>query len=370
MKIKIFCLLSCIAILLTTCSLPCFATVRETEEPLDVDSVADDLYFDETTMVYASSEKQEQLYKLLQEGDCAQFLSRHCPDLIILKESITPVYTIDLLEYAETEKLNMRPMWWSKSNDEIGIDIGKGNAYIAKAVTSENQFAGNIRFFIKDGVAYIRQVTLSEHTWGNYAEDGETLPYAASCSYADHASRIAEILKEDGPIFARDIKYVEAYHNQGDFFYVKNDKHDILISVGTIYPATAEKDQVHTDYTLDPHTPLLEIAKRCLRAQEVFLAEKAAWEAEHPGEVWNQIGSGGVEAIVSECSRVDNILDIAAFLREDEARWIKAENFRKYGIPSIIATASALVIAGGVVTYVVIKRRRRRLETEEPNAMP
>ena len=62
---------------------------------------------------------------------------------------------------------------------------------------------------------------------------------------------------------------------------------------------------------------LLTLAKKQLARYEAFLKEKAEWEAANPGKTWDRVGGYSVSPIMSGCSQVENIVDIAAYLNID-----------------------------------------------------
>ena len=107
-----------------------------------------------------------------------------------------------------------------------------------------------------------------------------------------------------------DVKYV-IIERIGEFFYIKNESHDIFVSLGLIYNKSTEGSTV-TDYTLNK-TELKILSDNRLRQYEKMMEEKKEWEKEHPGEEWHYYGSDGGTPISSICSEVDNILDIDAF---------------------------------------------------------
>lgn len=263
------------------------------------------------SMVYASGEQLDYIYELLQNDSYDLKKALEIDSLTIVKESITPVYTLNLSEYAQSKKLNVVPMWRSHSgltNNE------NGNVYVAKTVTLDKQFGGNIMFYIENGVAYNMMYTPSEYSpiW----EETISNRYSASASYADHAARISVALKETEFISVYDVKYV-FIDSLGGFFYVSNDKHDMFFATGFVSANSSDNPIDNVDYAIEAKGELLNIANDYWTKEKNFLAEKAKWEAMHPGKVWDKTGGAGVSPIITGCSQVDNILDIGSYLNID-----------------------------------------------------
>ena len=259
------------------------------------------------SMVYEHGEKLDIIYETIQKESYDLHLALEVSSLKVLKESITPVYEVDLLETARSGEITIIPMW--RSHTGLRGD-GEGNVYTAKTITSDGKFGGNIMFYIENGVAYNMIYSPSEYS-PMWIENGNHYP--ASASYADHAKRIAAVLNEEDMISPHDVKYVVA-DTIGEFFYVDNAAHSVFISVG--YISNNETGNFLTDYYMD-ETGLINLAKDYSQKREDFLNEKASWEASHPGEIWFKTGINGLSPIISDCSSVDNIIDITDYLNID-----------------------------------------------------
>ena len=142
----------------------------------------------------------------------------------------------------------------------------------------------------------------------------------ASCSYADHAKRIQNILDRSTFVPTSDVKYVTIDH-VGSCFFVQNEAKHTIIPLGYENASAVHK----TDYTLDT-TELKEIADENLRLYNEYLLEKAEWEAEHPGETYEVMGITGTAPIITSCSEVDNIIDIAAYLNANTDESVSDNN--------------------------------------------
>ncbi len=64
----------------------------------------------------------------------------------IIKESITPIYSADFLEYARTGVLEIKPLVVPRGFDEKDRINPKRRMYIAKTVTKDGLFSGNKKF--------------------------------------------------------------------------------------------------------------------------------------------------------------------------------------------------------------------------------
>lgn len=285
---KIF-LVFCVLVFLLASFAPCYAGSEE------------------ESMVYEHGEKLDIIYETIQKDSYDLHLALKDSSLKVLKESITPVYEVDLLGTARSGEITIIPMWRSHTGL---LGDGVGNVYTAKTITSDGKFGGNIMFYIENGVAYNMIYSPSEYS-PMWFENG--YHYPASASYADHAKRISAVLNEKDMISPHDVKYVVA-DTIGEFFYVDNAAHSVFVSVG--YISTNEASNSLTDYYMD-EAELIKHAKDYSIKYEEFLSEKASWEASHPGEIWDKTGVNGLSPIMSDCSSVDNIINITDYLNID-----------------------------------------------------
>lgn len=259
----------------------------------------------ERNMVYSSKSKQETIYQLTQNDSFDYFKALEYDNLKIVKESITVVYTVDMHEYAETGQFNLKPMVKG-----VKQNTSDGNVYIAKVVTAENAYGGNIMFYIEDGVAYNIRFTPSITLEQSDQAESKT-KYMASCSYVDHAARIQNILKESDPVSVYDVKYV-AIDEVGDCFYINNNANQVMIPVGYHNVETSSE----VDIALN-QVEFKKIAEDILNRDNDLIAIREAWEKEHPGEKFDMTGCGSVAPAVSGCSHVDNIIEIFKYIEID-----------------------------------------------------
>ena len=281
-------------------------------------------------MVYASRDVRETLYAATQEESFNLFKALKNRGWKIVEESITVMYTIDMEELADNGNLVVKPVF-----DE---DADDGGVYVAKLVNDEGEYVGNLSFTIEDGIAFGH---LLDGTPETQAQNGK---YGASCSYADHAVRIQNILKESEFVSVYDVKYI-AVDYIGQFFYIENRDEAILIPVGYVY-VNAEQDVEPSDnaenwWTAEKLRVQVDKIVNWKREIEAF-AE--AWKAEHPGEAYTHtIGGPPVSAAVVSCGPIDNILNI------DEYLGIGTESQTKLPlICGIVAVIVLLAIGAGL----------------------
>lgn len=251
--------------------------------------------------VYAGKEEQDYIYACSQSelSNVRSLLERH--GIRLLKESITPVYTLDMLAFAANNTFEIKPSNYS-------TESGRWQVYKAKTVSENNGFAGNIGFFIKDGVAQLLYFTPS-----NIIEEIKNEVFPASCSYADHASRIAQLLGSNEIIPPENVRYVnvKGYKNElGDCFYVRVDGNGYFIPIGyisTVYAPAAATNAI----------TISELKAKALEDEQNYIEhtiEMEEWRNEHPGESWIPVRSES-ESIVTIISgnSVENIIEVNKF---------------------------------------------------------
>lgn len=316
-------------------SLPCFA---EESSP---------------AMVYASGEELQYVFDSTQKEDSEFYKLLGYDGLSVVKETISPVYTIDLFEYSRTNEMTVVPLYSGEKNED--------KVYIAKMIDKKSEYAGFIQFYVKGGIAY-RMFSLE------YPFDYRNSSIQASPSYADHAERIRKCLNADSLISPYDVKYL-CLDGLGDFFYIKNQNYDRLIAVGVV----SDKDgtnsaDVITDYSLD-RAELKQIADSQREQRDKMLAEKEAWEKEHPGETWVMIGGGyGTSYASGVCSEVDNIQNVAEYLDIDYSL-SRAVDYKtelsekadgKNTLLIITVSISVLIVSAAVLLTVFIRRKKQK----------
>ena len=257
-------------------------------------------------MVYASKSEQDYLYNLTQQEsfDFYKFFKEY--ELTILKESISVVYTVDMLKYAESGELEVVPLVHGATNNETNHN--EGNVFVAKVLTSKNEYGGNIMFYVENNTAY---------SWGylpSVFADPEVVGdrnYVASCSFVDHAQRIQNIIGKNSAVSVYDVKYV-IIDRIGYFFYIDNQTCCGMVPVGH----HNVKNSSNVDTFLSENE-LKNIAEEQLARYNEDKAARELWEKEHPGERYDLTGGYSVEPIISGCSYVDNIIDIFSYIENE-----------------------------------------------------
>jgi hypothetical protein len=100
---------------------------------------------------------------------------------------------------------------------------------------------------------------------------------------------------------------------------------------------------------------LLTVAKDYSARVEAHLKEKAEWEAMHPGEMWDRVGFVGTSPIITECSHIDNVLDIASYLNIDYSlSHNQKSNDENINGTDIRAAVDVKVVLGLIVIAIII----------------
>ena len=240
--------------------------------------------------------------------------------LVIVKESISPVNTVDLYEYSTTGVPIVEPASLP-SRSVQGV-------FVAKMLDHEGLFAGNLIFYVENGKASMLLAPVQP------VRNSQVI--FASASYADHAKRISKILNAETIISPEDVRFV-ILDSIGYFFYIHNNQYNIFVDVGMIYNSPTEiEDSVAMDLVLDIHE-LKDMADKQTEAINELLKEKKAWEDEHPGEEWTFTGNNYNQNLVSVCSEIDNIANISDYLNIDFSQDQKTHSFDSIIEPTMIS---------------------------------
>ena len=292
---------------------------------------------------YASSAEQDAIYELLQQDSFDFKKSLELRSLTVVKESIAPVYTVDLLDYAETGVFKIVP-----TNGEYRPASTPSNSkfYVAKLVTASGEYGGKIIFSIEDdGVARFSDFSPATASAGK--------GYQASCSYADHALRIKYILDTKDFVSQYDVKYVNLGY-MGDFFYIETDGKEYLIPIGKAMPDDGTFVSAETINRILSFEELKSIADEYWQAEEERRIFVETWKKEHPGEEMPAFTGGyNPPSIASTCSRVDNILNISEYLS-------KGYQPEPSALQIVLVICGAVVLCGGVVGGVMILKSRKK----------
>ena len=306
---------------------------------------------EEKETVYASLEKQNEIYSMLNDESYNGYKYLKYDNLTILKESITKVYYVSTLDYARSGILKVVPMTLSGSSD----------VYVAKTINANGLYAGNLQFYIKDGIAYR---LLFEPSYFAFSESFEGLSnpgWAASCSYADHAQRIQKILNRSSFVPIDKVKYV-LFEGWGNAFYIEDDTGVHIIPVGKLY-----KNQEYngTDRAVNINE-IKKFADQALERHNDFIKEKEAWEKEHPGQSYASLGvtgGGAASPFTGSCGQVDNILNISEYLGIDMTAGVSESGGQAASADKLQKvlwiTIPACVLLAGAITFICIKKRKK-----------
>jgi hypothetical protein len=264
--------------------------------------------------VYGTKAEQDAVYEIVQKS--AALMERMNRDEItVLKESIMPIYVASLYEYAETGNFTVR-------RDTIR---GNGLTYWANTVTADGLFAGNLRFYVLDGVAYMNgfePTPVLEHLFHSDIGFGSN-EFLISQNYADHAKRVQSLTGRESFVPISEVRYV-GVEGLGNVFYINNGKTEAIVH---IYGGDGVFTRGEGEIVYVGDESLKKFAAEKLAERKAYRAEKAAWEAANPGQTWTVTG-GGMVADVGISGEVDNILKVVEYLgiADSDVYFTSAEN--------------------------------------------
>jgi len=263
-------------------------------------------------MAMLPKKEANDIYNLVQFGtnDISPILANK--KLSIEIGSITPIYVMDPLEYSRSGIIDLKRV--------VSEDAGECLYYNANLIDDSGNHAGFLRFCVMGETAY--------HRLSSYISDNSSNSFASSHSYADHAEQIRTLLNEENLISPADVKCV-LISDIGEFFYVKNDRHDVFIQIAGSAPEKVISCE-----------RLKELADCKLHEYEDFISKKEQWEKEHPGETWNFDGEYGSSPNTSFLSR--NVLDMDTV---------------------VAVTVITAVLAAAVTVFIVIKKKTASKKT-------
>lgn len=242
--------------------------------------------------VYATKTEQEYIYEIMLKSD--KFINILEYDGVrVVKDSITPVYIADILEYAKTGDFVIQPM----VVDSLGRSIdapedSPSNYYIVKTITNNGSYAGDVYFYVVDGIATwsnfsgSKDYYNSEHFKKNNPNYEHTGNYEyISRNYKDHASRIQKLLGKDSSISPSNVRYVSV-NQLGGAFYIHdgNTKALIMLSHAIGIPGDNFKEIIYVG------DELKKIADDRLAAYNKQVEEMEEWMAKNPGQTYDIVG--------------------------------------------------------------------------------
>lgn len=246
-------------------------------------------------MVYSSEKLRDTIYELIEKTE--EFSEIQSQNKRLIKESITQLYTIDAMGFAQTGKLELIPEMYDSAE-----------TFTAKVVDSENKFAGIV--------------------WVDYEKSKNDLSMSyyekssISSSYVDHAERIKKALNYDEYVSVYDVKlvtipYVLSVKWNTRFFYVDDGKTQAFISMYDF----VDENSTRTPYVLSVGD-IKQVADPYFEEQMEISKEIA--ECESRGEKYSaQLGWGCLadlysgDKTIERCKvSVDNIIDIPSFIEQ------------------------------------------------------
>jgi len=253
--------------------------------------------------VYAATDKQNAIYEIIQSSEeCMKILNYD--GVSIVKESIMPFYTANLLDYVETGVFEIKQRSAEFSYDISDLDNIKrttGNVYFAKTVNTEGLYAETIRIYVNISEKHVR------------ISGGNSL---VSISYADHARRIQRLTGNGYFVSPADVRYVYIEW-LGSVFYINDGETEALVLVSAVTNIFGEERHVDSEIIY-----IGEKFKKVADEQAIKVKEHLAYAEEqkalYPGGA--TIPGPGTElvrnAIFVNENDVDNILNINEYLAQ------------------------------------------------------
>ena len=314
----------------------------------------------EEETVYLSNDQRDEIYQTMVES-CNRYDPVLPTGVYILKESITPTYSIDLSEVVRTGEIHVVPYEEESKNASDGSVYCKRQFYYAKTLTATGEFGGNYWLTIKDdGAFYSAYAPTSVVEYYSTDCDGKKHKvenFAASYSYADHAERIRALLGKEEIIPAEDVKLIylkHPYYDKGPYFYIESEQ--VLVPVGLM----AEDPDSTRPLMQDEYLTLEDLktmAEQDLKAYEEELARKEAWKEEFP-EVPYAFNCGSTfNPHAYLCSRVDNVTDIAGYL--DLNMTVKQSDMDRLSVILGYVSLGLAVVGGGLITFLATRSKQK-----------
>lgn len=195
-------------------------------------------------------EPDEELSRILTYGE-----------LTVEPGSVQPVYVVNSVVFAETGEFAPAPLVCSQDG---------GSVYIAKLLTKDGKFGGNLQFCVKDGSAHFSYMSVSAST-DDVPE--ANCKYEGSCSLADNAVRFEALLRK--PVSTENVQYVILEGVASGFYFPEEGAFVYLAYEGRENTAEGSAASV---------SDLLEEAKRYKAYREDAAQRVEEWEKEHSGE--------------------------------------------------------------------------------------
>jgi len=258
--------------------------------------------------VYASPTDQDAIYRII--GNSEDFIKRldnTYGGMSVVKESITPVYWADFLEYALTGVFEIRPAVMVGGHLEENSSNKEPNYFVAKVLTPDGAYAGDIGFYVEGNIATLANISPSQQLIRRAIDKGLLPsdiyvplgnPTVSETYYADRAEQIHISSNRDSAIPTSEVRFVSVSY-LGDVFYVNDGETEFLVGLVGSLPLELSEPIWYDIFGYEPNgiayvdDDLKAIAEKALRGNKELMAEIAAWEAAHPGERYDYHGGGG-----------------------------------------------------------------------------
>lgn len=212
-------------------------------------------------------ELEEDLYRLLT-----------CGELTVAPESVMSVYSVDTVSFAETGVFAPAPLVCPQDG---------GSIYIAKLLTKDREFAGNLQYCVHDGSAHFWSMFPSAAT---ASEPSDAEKHPGSCDPADNAARFEALFGK--PVSTEHVQFV-LMEGIGHGFYFPEERAMVCLAregkegapEGSAVPVDGEE--------------LSEDAKRYKAYREENARQAEEWAKEHPGEFLSGYTGGDTANIVA-----------------------------------------------------------------------
>ena len=289
--------------------------------------------------VYASKVDQNRLYSLLTSDDYESYAFIRDNRYEYVKESITPVYTLDVRDFANDGKINIKPL---KKRLSIDHKEASGQIYMVKIVDSEKNFWGNEMFVeLPSGLKPLRT---------QFVSTDPDISSPISFSYADHAEWISQELKSSSFIPAEDVRFL-SIEGIGEYFYVSNKRYTGFLPVAYSPDTTAPALKEMIDHSLITPSELSRYAKKYVLMMEERRIQLEEYQKDHPGENL-YFGAPSIGCMKSS-GKTNDIYRINEYL---------ASGTKIIGLNPVFSIIA--IIAGSVVIvalfYIIILRKRCR----------
>jgi hypothetical protein len=244
--------------------------------------------------VYGTKAEQDAVYEAIQESENLSFLGSK--GVTILGESIMPMYSASLYEYAETGVFTVRPSTGGIKDESI-------RRYMAKTVTAEGVFAGNMGILVRDGTARMNGFFPT-----SAVEGFERNSKGLSHSYADHARRVQSAIGRESFVPVGEVRYL-AVDGLGTVFYVNDGKTEVLVNISAAGDVFSENREI-----IYVGEELKKIADHRLAARKAILAYLEAMETDDSDSAKGRTGYEVTPGAFAARDRVDNIINIVEYL--------------------------------------------------------